>query len=87
MIGKKVTEQFLAVVWLMESVLGKYTKEIVYNNQKEKYKKILCDVYWYSDSYEVFPPEWDNMAVERFMDTVFRYNNIQSIDNNDLIKK
>jgi hypothetical protein len=47
---------------------------MAYNDDKERAKRILCDVYGYTDIHELCPPEIDQNKVKRFFDTVFSYH-------------
>lgn len=74
MINQKITDKFLSVVWLFENVLWKYSNNIAYNQKREKVKRLLKEVYWYKDIEKLFPPELDDASVDRFLRTVFTYN-------------
>ena len=61
-------------VGLFSNILGKYSDLMAYDEDKERAKKILYEVYGYKDIYEVCPPVLDEDKVKRFFDTVFTYH-------------
>ena len=72
-IGNKITDRFLHVVGLFQNVLWKYADQVAYNQDKEQIKKVLHEVYWYKDIYDLVPPELDKDSTDRFLKTVFTY--------------
>jgi len=59
-------------IWLFQKIL--WDKEIaLYNLEKEKMKKVLYEVYWMKDVYEVIWPELDETKLDRIMTTIFRF--------------
>jgi hypothetical protein len=74
MIEKKISDRFLSSIGLFENMFWRYSNLIAYNQEKERIKKILADVYWYKDIYEFIPSELDNESVNQVLKTVFTYH-------------
>ena len=74
MISKKITQKFLSSIWLFENVLGKYSDNVALNQDKERIKKILSEVYGYKDIYDFIRPELDQESMDKFLRTVFTYH-------------
>ena len=74
MISKKITKKFLSSIGLFENVLGKYSDKVALNQEKERIKKILFEVYGYKDIYDFIQPELDKEGMDRFLKTVFTYH-------------
>lgn len=79
---KLITEKFLSNVWLFESMLGRFAPLIAIDQDKQKIKKILCDVYWYKDIYDLIPDELHYNNVNKVLKTVFNHHEtIEEIEN------
>jgi len=74
MISKKISEKFLNNIWLFENMFWKYSNLVVINQEKERIKKILCDVYGYKDIYDFIPQELDDESLNRVLKTIFTYH-------------
>jgi len=74
MISNKITKKFLSSIGLFENVLWKYSDKVALNQDKERIKKILCEVYGYKDIYDFITPELDKEGMDRFLKTVFTYH-------------
>jgi len=74
MISKKISDKFLVNIWLFENMFWRYSNLIAYNQDKERIKKILAEVYGYKDIYDFIPPELDGDSIDRVMKTVFTYH-------------
>jgi len=73
-ITEKISERLMRPVWLFTNILGKYSDAMAYDEEKEQAKKILYEVYWYKDIYNVCPSVIDEDKMKRFLDTVFTYH-------------
>ena len=68
-----IMDRLMLVVGLFESVYGKLTDLIVYDNDKEKGKRILKEVYHKTDVDSLFPPELDEQRFDRVSTILFQY--------------
>jgi hypothetical protein len=79
--------------WDQDHILSKFTKNtwlldkifwgegiILYNEDKEKAKRLLKEVYWYDKIYDLFEPELDEEKIDRTLRTIFRFNDLQLPD-------
>lgn len=74
MINQKISERFLSNIWLFENMLWKYAHLVAIDQDKERIKRILSDVYGFKDINELFPQELDKNAMDRLLKTVFTYH-------------
>lgn len=74
MISNWITKKFLSSIWLFENVLWKYSNLVAINQDKERIKKILYEVYGYKDIYDFIPSELDKEGMDKFLKTVFTYH-------------
>lgn len=74
MISKKISDRFLSNIWLVENMLWKYAPLVAIDQDKERIKKILCDVYGYKDIYDFLPQELDQESMDKLLRTVFTYH-------------
>lgn len=70
---QRIIEKFITNIWLFENVFWKVTDLIVYDTEYEKAKRILSQVYWYKDVYDLFPAELDERKVNETLKTLFTY--------------
>lgn len=88
MLTNWIVKQFLQRIGLIENVLwSKYWPLVLLNQEKERKKKILHDVYWYKDIYKVLPPEIDKESLDKFLKTMFSYYDNRNDENLILDKK
>lgn len=73
MISKKISDRFLSNIGLFENMLGKYANLVAINQEKERIKKVLYEVYWYKDIYDFIPQELDKESMDKVLNTVFSY--------------
>lgn len=74
MIQQKISDRFLSNIWLFENMLGKYAPLVAIDQEKERIKRILIEVYGFKDINDLFPPELDKDAMDRLLKTVFTYH-------------
>lgn len=74
MISKKISDRFLSNIWLFENMLWKYAPLVAIDQDKERIKKILYEVYGYKDIYDFLPQELDQEAMDKVLRTVFTYH-------------
>ena len=74
MIWKRISDKFLSNIWLFENMLWKYSWLVAINQDKERIKKILFEVYWYKDIYDFVPAELDKESMDQVLRTVFTYH-------------
>ena len=74
MISKKISDRFLSNIWLFENMLWKYAPLVAIDQDKERVKKILYEVYGYKDIYDFLPQELDQEAMDKVLRTVFTYH-------------
>ncbi len=70
---QNILDRLMSVVGIFESVFWKFTDLIVYDEEKEKVKRILKEVYWYTDVDRIFPPELDYESFEKTSKVLFTY--------------
>lgn len=76
MIWKKISDKFLSNIWLIENVLWKFTRFIIVRQDKERYKKMLYEVYWYKDIYDFIPEQIDHKNLDSFMNRMMTYHEL-----------
>lgn len=74
MISKKISDKFLSNIWLFENMLWKYAPLVAIDQDKQRIKKILYEVYGYKDIYDFLPEELDQEAMDKVLRTVFTYH-------------
>ena len=74
--------KFTNNTWLLDKIFWK-EGIILYNEEKEKIKRILFEVYWLKDIYDIFDPELDEEKIDRTLKTIFRFNDLKLPDNID----
>ena len=74
MISKKISDKFLSNIWLFENMLWKYAPLVAIDQDKERIKKILYEVYGYKDIYDFLPAELDQESMDKVLRTVFTYH-------------
>lgn len=74
MISKKISDKFLSNIWLFENMLWKYAPLVAIDQDKERIKKILFEVYGFKDIYDFLPQELDQEAMDKVLRTVFTYH-------------
>lgn len=77
MFWQKITDKFISVVWLVENALWRFSNDVIYNQKKERCKKILSEVYWFKDIYEFMPAEVEQENLDKFLRTVFNHQEQQ----------
>lgn len=68
-----ILKKFMSNIWLFENMLGKYWDIVLYDTQKEKYKRFLFELYGKKDVYSLFPSELDQEEYNRTLKTLFTY--------------
>lgn len=74
MISKKISDKFLSNIWLFENMLWKYAPLVAIDQDKERIKKILYEVYGYKDIFDLLPAELDQESMDKVLRTVFTYH-------------
>lgn len=74
-----ILSKFTKNTWLLDKIFGK-EGIILYNEEKEKVKRVLYEVYWLKDIYEVFDPELDEVKIDRTLKTIFRFSDLNLPD-------
>jgi len=74
MISKKISDKFLSNIWLFENMFWKYSNLVIINQDNEKIKKILSEVYGYKDIWDFIPQELDDETLQRTLNTIFTYH-------------
>ena len=74
MISKKISDKFLSNIWLFENMLWKYAPLVAIDQDKERIKKILFEVYGYKDIYDFLPAELDQESMNKVLKMVFTYH-------------
>lgn len=74
-----ILSKFTKNTWLLDKIFW-WEGIILYNEEKEKTKKLLKEVYWL-DVYDMFDPELDEQKIDRTLRTIFRFNDLQLPDN------
>jgi len=68
-----ILKKFMSNIWLFENMLWKYWDIVLYDTQKEKYKRFLFELYGKKDVYSLFPSELDQEEYNRTLKTLFTY--------------
>lgn len=74
--NQKIIDKFLSNVWLFENVFWKSTDLIIYDNDKEKMKRFLYQLYGKKDTFDLFPAELDNDRMNTTLKTLFTYYDV-----------
>lgn len=82
--NKKILDVFLENIWLFDNIFWKNTTKIIYNQERERAKNILKNVYHYNNVDILFPSEIDENRLYKTMETMFRFtsNNTSNANNN-----
>ena len=78
-----IVDRLMTVVWLFESVFGRYTDLIIYDQEKEKAKRFLREIYGKTDVDDLFPPELDTEQFNNTMKILFQYMGDMEANNNN----
>lgn len=68
-----ILKRLMSNIWLFENMLWKYGDKILFDSQKEKYKRFLFELYWKKDVYKLFPEEIDMEEYNKTLKTLFTY--------------
>lgn len=70
---ESILKRMMSNIWLFENMLWKYWDKILFDTQKEKYKRILFELYGKKDVHSLFPEEVDMEEYNKTLKTLFTY--------------
>ena len=68
-----ILKKLMSNIWLFENMLWKYWDKILFDTDKEKYKRFLYNLYWKKDVYTLFVEEVDQDEYNKTLKTLFTY--------------
>ena len=68
-----ILKTLMSNIWLFENSLWKYWDKILFDTNKEKYKRFLYELYGKKDVYSLFPEEIDMEEYNKTLKTFFTY--------------
>lgn len=63
--------------WLYEKIFWKLLPDLVYDQQIEKRKNVLKNVYWFRDVDDVFKKDIERWEFENLSKIIFKYQELQ----------
>jgi len=76
---ENILTKFTKNVWLLDKIFG-WTGLVMYKEDKEKAKRILYEVYWYENIYQLFSPELDEEKLDKTLTKLFRFQDLLQED-------
>jgi hypothetical protein len=67
--------------WLYEKIFWKLLPDLVYDQEIEKRKNVLKNVFWFRDVWEVFKKDIERREFENLSKIIFKYQELQQPKN------
>ena len=69
----RVLDKLIKSVWIIDSVFGEHSPQLIYNTNRERIKGLLYRVYKKKDVYDVFPRDIDTDKLFSTLRTLYGY--------------
>ena len=73
----KITDKFLANIWLFDNLLGRYAPLVAIDQNQEQKKRMLSELYGYTDIDKIFPEKLNSEATNRLLKTIFNHHELE----------
>lgn len=76
--ARGILDRLMSYTWVIQSIYWKYADQVVYDQDKQRAKKILHDVYGFKDIYELLPAEVDDVKLMDHVRTLMSIDIMQN---------